>query len=619
MSQSPNIYLAGVALAITAAFAAQQTAIVAAAPSSAEFTGLWEAKRRFGPDTNGLLIIRRVGDSYVADISGFVLPVRSENGELSFDLPADRGAFRGNLDQGVIRGSWTRPGTPPNLSRYASPVLLRAQTSNAWVGVVDPLKDEFSFYLWLGARPDGTLSALLRNPERDVGGQWGVQRFEHKGDTVRIIGKRGDAAEREIASGRYNAETKTFTLSFDGRGGTYDFARDTDDSFFWPRGRKPGRYTYRPPLGRADGWPTGTLADADIDRSAIERLVQSIVDAPMDSPDAPQIHALLIARRGRLVLEEYFHGTTRDQLHDTRSAGKSVAAVTVGAAIQAGAPLTLSSPVYQVMNRGAFPADLDPQKRSMTLEHLLTMSSGFFCDDTNVKAPGNEEVMNEQTEEPDWYRYVLGVPLATPPGENCVYCSASPHLALGMLGAATGKSPLDAFDRLVAEPMKIERYAWPLDPVGHPYGGGGLQLTARDFMKFGQLMLNHGKWNTRQIVGTKFATAATSPQYHLRNIYYGYLWWVEDVPYKDRIVRTYSARGNGGQTTVVVPALDLVVTTMAGNYFSGVQITYTGALVPRSILPAVREPGDDPKAPVSDREFNSPYGRSTDGSRVKAD
>jgi CubicO group peptidase (beta-lactamase class C family) len=135
-------------------------------------------------------------------------------------------------------------------------------------------------------------------------------------------------------------------------------------------------------------------------------------------------------------------------------------------------------------------------------------------------------------------------------------------------------------------------------------------------MKFGQLMLNHGKWNARQIVSTQFATAATSPQYHLRNVYYGYLWWVEDVPYKDRVVRTYSARGNGGQTVVVVPTLDLVVTTMAGNYFSRVQITYTGALVPRSIMPAVREPGDDPNAPVSDRTFNSPYGRSTDGSRV---
>ena len=70
-----------------------------------------------------------------------------------------------------------------------------------------------------------------------------------------------------------------------------------------------------------------------------------------------------------------------------------------------------------------------------------------------MQAPGNEEVIAEQTAEPDWYRYTLAVPMATPPGENSVYCSASPHLALGMLAGATGENPLDAFDRLVARPM----------------------------------------------------------------------------------------------------------------------------------------------------------------------
>ena len=66
----------------------------------------------------------------------------------------------------------------------------------------------------------------------------------------------------------------------------------------------------------------------------------------------------------------------------------------------------------------------------------------------------------------------------------------------------------------------------------------------------------------------------------------------------------------------MVPALDLVVATMAGNYASRIQITHTGTIVPRSILPAVRERGDDPNAPVADRDFTTPYGRSTDGSRV---
>ncbi len=161
----------------------------------------------------------------------------------------------------------------------------------------------------------------------------------------------------------------------------------------------------RPPPGRDDGWPTSTLDAQNIDRAAMERFIQKIVDMPMDSADAPQIHGVLIARHGKLVLEEYFHGEHRDKPHMTRSASKSVAAVLVGAAIQAGAPLKLSSPVYEVMNGGKFPPDLEPQKRTMTLEHLLTMSSGYFCDDNNDDAPGNEETMWDQTDEPDFYRY----------------------------------------------------------------------------------------------------------------------------------------------------------------------------------------------------------------------
>jgi CubicO group peptidase (beta-lactamase class C family) len=70
-----------------------------------------------------------------------------------------------------------------------------------------------------------------------------------------------------------------------------------------------------------------------------------------------------------------------------------------------GAPISLGTPVYQLMNGGAFPAGLEPRKRAMTLEHLLNMSSGYFCDDGNMDAPGAEEVMTNQDEQPDYYRY----------------------------------------------------------------------------------------------------------------------------------------------------------------------------------------------------------------------
>ena len=215
-----------------------------------------------------------------------------------------------------------------------------------------------------------------------------------------------------------------FSLNFAGRGGTYDFYRDGDDSDYYPRGKNPGKYSYSPPLQRDDGWPTGTLEEAGIDRAGIERFIQMLIDRPMETRATPQVHAILIARHGKLVVEEYFHGENRDKLHTTRSASKSVTATVVGAAIQAGAPLKLTTPVYQLMNGGMFPDGLEPRKREMTLEHLLTMSSGFFCDDTNPDAPGNEEKMIDQSDEPDYYRYSLKVPMDRVPGEKSVYCSA---------------------------------------------------------------------------------------------------------------------------------------------------------------------------------------------------
>jgi CubicO group peptidase (beta-lactamase class C family) len=586
-----------------------------------DLAGLWTAKGRFGPDASGRLVIQKQGARYDADLTGRRVPVRMDAGELRFDLPDRQGSFRGKFEGKELVGYWLRPSTPVNWGGAdwpvaLSPVRLSPDGPNRWRGVIAPPQDDFTFHLLLGEpQPDGSLRAVLRNPEFDFGTQQGVDRLVRDGNRLRLMGKRR-GKEQEVGAGQYDAENQVFTLNFPSRGGSYDFRRAGDDSEYYPRGKSPGRYSYSPPLHFDDGWVTSTLDAENIDRPAMERFIQKLLDMPMDSPDAPQIHGVLMARHGKLVLEEYFHGEYRDKPHMTRSASKSVTAVLAGAVMQAGGALKLADPVYQVMNDGQFPADLDPQKRSMTLEHLLTMSSGLFCDDGNDEAPGNEETIWEQDGEPDFYRYTLKVPQATPPGEKAVYCSCSPNLALGMIGRATGEFPVYNFDRLIARPMKFGNYAWMLDKAGNPYGGGGSMFLPRDFMKFGQLMLNGGTWEGRRILGREFVAQASARHYHLANIYYGYNWWNEDFPYKNRVIHAYSALGAGGQVVMVVPELDLVIAIFGGNYISRVQLDFGHNWVPRYILPAVREAGDDRSAPVVDREFKSPYGRSPDGSRV---
>src|SRR5690349_6549283 len=86
--------------------------IVTAIPSAAsdDLEGLWKAKRRFGPDARGLLVIQRTGATYSAEMVGRIVPVRSEKGELSFDLPNGEGTFRGRLQaDGGIAGHWFPP------------------------------------------------------------------------------------------------------------------------------------------------------------------------------------------------------------------------------------------------------------------------------------------------------------------------------------------------------------------------------------------------------------------------------------------------------------------------------------------------------------------------------
>jgi len=596
--------------------------VAGTAGAATDLAGLWKAKKRFGPDERGTLIVQRKGTAYTADLAGRAVPTTFANGGLTFELPNGGGIFRGRLgDRNVISGHWLRFGTAVNGAGSttpinASPVTLNPDGANRWRGNVDPAQDTFTFYLLLQLQADGSFRAILRNPEFDLGTRQGVERLIRDADTVKLIGKRG-GKEREVASGTVDVENDVMTLAFPGRGGSYDFVRDTDDSAFYPRGRQPGKYTYRSPLPLDDGWPASTLDAEGIDKAAMEKFVQSILDMPMDSQDAPQVHGVLIARHGKLVLEEYFHDVDRETLHTTRSASKSLRALLIGAAMHAGVPLKLSSPVYQVMNGGAFAPDLDPQKRAMTLEHLLTMSSGYYCDDADENAPGNEEVMWEQTAEPDFYRYTMNVPLVTPPGQNAVYCSASPNLALGMAGRAAHEDPMSLFDRLLGQPMKIRRYVWGLDHAGHPYGGGSVGLVLRDFTKLGQLMLDRGTWQGRRIVSEEFVARASARLYHLSNIYYGLLWWGEDYPYKNRTVYAFSARGAGGQIVTVVPELDLVVATFAGNFSSrkGMFAASTDP-IPRIILPAVREPGDDRNAPVVERDYVTPYGPSRDGSRV---
>jgi CubicO group peptidase (beta-lactamase class C family) len=487
------------------------------------------------------------------------------------------------LNRPHIIGQWVGQQSQTSGLRYAIPITLEANGPNRWRGEVVPLDDAFTFYLPVTRRGDGTYAAYLRNPERNLGRFISVSRIEVKDDVVTLLGRGGSEVPTPLAQGRYDGGILRVPLG----GASVDFAREDSatSSPYYPRGKPGQRYHYTPPLQLADGWPVAAVEDVGISRAGIEKFVQMLIDMPMDSLSTSQIHSLLIARHGKLVVEEYFHGYYRDLPHDTRSAAKSWMAVLLGAAMQAGVPIRLNTPVYRTM-LGSLPPDLDPRKRAMTLEHLISMTAGYDC--AGDSARGNEDVMQSQTAEPDWYRYTLNVPMLTAPGDTIVYCSIEPNLAGGMLRKIAGEPLPEMFYRLVAQPLRMANYHLLLSPTGEAYGGGGHQFLPRDFLKLAQLMVNEGRWNGRQILSPDWARTSGSA---LRNLtktqQYGWLWNSVEHPYKGRKVRAFFAGGNGGQIFMGIPALDLVIGFTGGNYSDPALFIPQRVFVPEYILPAV--------------------------------
>jgi CubicO group peptidase (beta-lactamase class C family) len=586
----------GIFVALVLSSSISNMQIVTAQTNSAnQLTGLWAAKKRFGPDIRGTLLLRQTGGAWRAEIAGRSADAKTSGEAVSFELADGLGSFEGKFDarRENISGLWVQQRTLEGGYRYAQAVTLNRFGNGVWRGTVTPYEDALTFYLSVKPRDDGSLGAFLRNPERNLGWlQFRADRIEREGNSLKLYAAdKGTEKGRLLAEGAYDADAEVITFYFQNRGGTYDFRRVGADetSDFYPRGRPTAAYVYQKPPQLDDGWQTASLEDVGISRAAIEKFVQMMVNTPIDVANAQEDHGILIARHGKLVLEEYFHGESRDKPHETRSASKSVASDLAGALMQTGVSLKTSDFVYQLMNGGAFPENLEPRKRAMTFEHLLTMSSGFDCDEGNPKSQGFEDNMWEQTDEPNFYKWTLDLKMVREPGEKAIYCSAGANLVGGIVARTAKQSAQNLFQKLLGEPLQMKRYYLPLSPAGEYSLTGGSKFLPRDFMKLGQVHLNGGTWNGRRIFSSEWSRRATSVLYYL-DAYkqsYGYLWWSVEYPYKDRKVRAYFAAGNGGQIVMVVEELDLVMAFYAGNYNDTGGKKAQNIYVPQYILPAI--------------------------------
>jgi CubicO group peptidase (beta-lactamase class C family) len=248
-----------------------------------------------------------------------------------------------------------------------------------------------------------------------------------------------------------------------------------------------------------------------------------------------------------------------------KSVSKSVASLVFGIAVDRRLIGSLDQPILNF-----FPelADLrTPEKDRIKLVHALTMTLGLGWEEATPATGDENNDEARMNRSRDGARFVLGsLPVTDPPGEKFFYNTGALKLTSAIVRKATGH-PLDELARTALfEPLGITAVDWERRK-GDTDTGGGLRLRPRDMMKIGQLVLNGGVWNGRQIVSKAWIDASTTAYTKASAKYdYGYLWWLGRAPLNGREVRVLAALGRGGQSIRIVPDLDLVMAVTCGYY-----------------------------------------------------
>lgn len=314
----------------------------------------------------------------------------------------------------------------------------------------------------------------------------------------------------------------------------------------------------------ADGWSRSEPEDEGFDPTALAETISFIED------DAHgDFRSLVVARNGRLVLDQYFNGHGPDSLNDIRSAAKSITSTLVGIALAEGLIPNETTPVLSLFP-GYMPVSHDEAgKRAITVEHLLTMASGLDANADDPASPGYEDRMWESEE---WVRFVLDLPMANPPGETWMYASANSFLLGAAVEDASGQT-LEAYaEQKLFAPLGMTRYAWAETPTGRTVGQGNLWIRARDMAKIGQLYLNGGRWEGEQVVPEDWIRRSVEERYPVPwqgYDHYGYGWYTHELEVRGRMFSYFLASGNGGNKIYVFPEEQMVVVTQSAAYNTG--------------------------------------------------
>ena len=274
--------------------------------------------------------------------------------------------------------------------------------------------------------------------------------------------------------------------------------------------------------------------------------LRNLVEELAYSPDT-DMHHFMVLRHGNVICETDFAPYRKGIWHITHSMCKSITGMAAGLLIDEG-KLDLSENIYKIFHdKGSTWAKIF--RPEVTVENLMTMTSGVTFNESGIVS-GN-----------DWLESYLNAPVSEKPGTKFQYNSLNSYVLSAIITERTGM-PMDEYLKpRLFEPLGITDYLWEKCPRGITKGGWGLFMHTEDMAKLGQLYLNKGKWNGKQIIPESWAEASVTKKIDsIEGTYgYGYQLWMEERP------GSFEYNGMLGQNVLIYPDVDMVIVTNAGN------------------------------------------------------
>jgi len=254
--------------------------------------------------------------------------------------------------------------------------------------------------------------------------------------------------------------------------------------------------------------------------------------------------AILIYHDGYLVYENYRRNFCGNTPLPAFSVTKSMLATIIGAAIYQGYVECITQLVYPFFPEVVL--DEQDNKRNMTIEHLMLMTSGLpsnnlglllECDDMGLAA--------------------FSLPQSREPGENYSYCNTSgPQVLVSIVERATGQGFFEFAQAHVFEPLGMTSISWDTTRCGRPLGAWGLRISALDMLRWGQLKLYDGVWDNTRILPEGW-TELVRPDNVINPMSIGHLWWGSFInPIRGT---AFAARGLHGQFLTIYPSDNTIV------------------------------------------------------------